>query len=587
MEPRLLLYSATGNAWPNPQTVTISFMPDGTNLGSATSNLQATFNANPNLVGRWQGQILQAAQLWAQQTNLNFVVVPDDGAPSGSGPDQQGDPNHGDIRIGGYNFGTATLARANQPPPVNNFSIAGDINFNTGEAFNIGTTYDLSTVATHEIGHALGLDHTSVSSSPLEYATYTGRKPLLTADDIAGIRSIYSAGGARATDVFAGANVSRATAANLNTRIGAGPTALVPDLNIATAGQAETFTFTAPSGASGPLVVSVQSSGLSLLVPKLTVGTASGTILGTAVGTGPTGSTISVTVPNVAPNQQFYIQVLGADASAFGTGRFALGLGFNGQPAPTEASPIVPYASGAVYTSGGGLAYIIASSDDYSIGAPTITGVGAQGAASLSLQGTAPAGETVRVYQDGVLAGTATADDSNTWTFALTDPAVAAGSHAFTADAIDPAGNVTPLSSPYAVTVAPRATSAFAVDGLSAFSSIAPAVAVGATGDQTISGTADSGSTINLYTPGIAHPIATATAQVQAHVHGHGHAHGHGQARWSVTVPQGTLAQGAYRVVATSTNAAGSATIVSRPFILTVSHSGAAHLAGARRPVRH
>ena len=29
--------------------------------------------------------ILQAAQTWAQKTNINFVVVPDDGAPTGSG----------------------------------------------------------------------------------------------------------------------------------------------------------------------------------------------------------------------------------------------------------------------------------------------------------------------------------------------------------------------------------------------------------------------------------------------------------------------------------------------------------------------
>ena len=56
----------------------------------------------------------------------------------------------GDIRIGGYNYGpgVSTLAWSFQPPPVNNTSLAGDIQFNTGEAFNIGATYDLNTVAT-------------------------------------------------------------------------------------------------------------------------------------------------------------------------------------------------------------------------------------------------------------------------------------------------------------------------------------------------------------------------------------------------------------------------------------------------------
>src|SRR3954471_2128365 len=95
LESRLVLYSATGNAWLNPATITISFVPDGTSLGGATSNLVSAFNSNPALNGRWQDQILKAAQVWAQRTNINFAVVPDDGAPSGAGDYQQGDPNHG------------------------------------------------------------------------------------------------------------------------------------------------------------------------------------------------------------------------------------------------------------------------------------------------------------------------------------------------------------------------------------------------------------------------------------------------------------------------------------------------------------
>src|ERR1700722_5421455 len=77
LESRVVLYSASGNLWPNPQLITISFMPDGTNLGSVGSSLQSTFNNNAKLKGQWQNIILKAAQVWGQQTNINFAVVPD------------------------------------------------------------------------------------------------------------------------------------------------------------------------------------------------------------------------------------------------------------------------------------------------------------------------------------------------------------------------------------------------------------------------------------------------------------------------------------------------------------------------------
>src|SRR4051812_21463575 len=121
LEPRVVLYSATGNAWLNPALITISFMPDGTDLGGATSNLISSFDSKPALAGRWQSQVLRAAQVWAQQTTINFVVVPGVGAPAGGGDDQQGSPTHGDTRISGYNFENSALGPAGQPPPINNF----------------------------------------------------------------------------------------------------------------------------------------------------------------------------------------------------------------------------------------------------------------------------------------------------------------------------------------------------------------------------------------------------------------------------------------------------------------------------------
>ncbi len=243
LEARVVLYSASGNVWMNPTVITISFMPDGTNLGGVTSNLSASFNSKPALVGKWQSEILRAAQVWAEQTNINLALVPDNGQPSGTGLYQKGDPRYGDIRIGGYNFGNSTLARAYMPPPVNNYSIAGDVVLNTGMTYNINETYDLFTVATHEIGHSLGLRHSTVAQAQ-EFATYNAIKRALNGDDVAGIRASYSPGASRGADWFDadGTNETMATADSITT----GLTSTLRDLDITSTADIDYYRFQVP-----------------------------------------------------------------------------------------------------------------------------------------------------------------------------------------------------------------------------------------------------------------------------------------------------------------------------------------------------
>src|SRR5262249_13620921 len=192
LEARTVPYSASGNLWPQPGLITLSFQPDGTDLGGQSSNLISTFNADFGSASAWQNAVLKAAQSWAQQANVNFAVVSDSGAVSGTGSYQQGDPGMGDIRIGGFDFGNSSnLGMAFMPPSVNNYSVAGDVTFNTAQVFNInGLDYDLYTVALHELGHALGLNH-STSTSAIMYPIYQGVQYGLYSDDIAGIQSIY------------------------------------------------------------------------------------------------------------------------------------------------------------------------------------------------------------------------------------------------------------------------------------------------------------------------------------------------------------------------------------------------------------
>jgi len=199
LESRITPYSVSGNAWTHPELITLSFAPDNTVWASLNgtltgSNLFASFDSSFASTDEWQHEILRAAQVWAEQANLNFTVVTDNGADIGSGSYQQGDPNHGDIRFGGYDFGAGntTVAQAYAPPPANNYDLAGDVKFNTAEVFTIGTTFDLFTVASHEIGHALGLSH-STNSRAIMFSTYGSAFLSLYSDDISGIKAIYGA----------------------------------------------------------------------------------------------------------------------------------------------------------------------------------------------------------------------------------------------------------------------------------------------------------------------------------------------------------------------------------------------------------
>jgi hypothetical protein len=358
LESRTVPYAASGNAWPHPQLVTVSFEPDGTDLGGQSSDLFASFNAAFGSPSAWQTPILKALQTWAQQTNLNFAVVADNGAPSGSGSYQQGDPGFGDLRIGGFDFGGSdVLALGYLPPPVNNYSVAGDISFNTGQVFNInGLDYDLYTVALHEFGHALGLDHSGTSAAVM-YPYYQGVESGLYADDVAGIRGIYSGGNARSPGAYdAAGNDSFTTASDLTPQINPTTlTALVNNLDITSTSDVDYYQFTVPAGTTGTLKLSVQSSGLSLLAPRVRVYNAWQGQLATAAGSGFSGSTVTLNVSVVA-GQTYYVRVGAANNTAFGTGAYGLALNFGTGTTPAVTPPNTQTANGSPLNGGGGLA---------------------------------------------------------------------------------------------------------------------------------------------------------------------------------------------------------------------------------------
>jgi hypothetical protein len=130
-------------------------------------------------------------------------------------------------------------------------------------------------------------------------------------------------------------------------------------------GGTEYYTFTVPANAPSNFTVYVQSAGLSLLRPQVTVYAADqSTVLGSASGAGSYGgANLSVQVNNAVPGQQYYVAVTGADATAFGTGNYNLTVNFGSGSAPTVTSPVTPLVNGAVLSAGGGLALTVVQAE--------------------------------------------------------------------------------------------------------------------------------------------------------------------------------------------------------------------------------
>jgi Matrixin len=195
MEDRLTP-AGFGNAWVDTN-LTVSFAPDGTDVGGTSSSLYRTLGgrATPD---EWQGAIAAAFQTWIAPTNLNFAIVPDDGRPVGTPGPVQGSPFVGDIRITARPLSDNVLAIANPFDLISPW--AGEIVLNSNKVFDTDGSADancLYTVMLHEIGHALGLPGSADSGSVMN--EYGGRVSALSPQDVAAVQALY---GTRQEDRF-------------------------------------------------------------------------------------------------------------------------------------------------------------------------------------------------------------------------------------------------------------------------------------------------------------------------------------------------------------------------------------------------
>jgi hypothetical protein len=153
-------------------------------------DFRPTIMGQPNVITPWQaGLAVSAFQAWSSVSNLHFIQ--NTWAPEtqiiniGASPF---DGQWGILGQGGYNYTNAggfwhiaggivdMDANENWDPIIGNGNTQG--------------TFDFFTVAAHEVGHALGLDH-SGNGNDLMYPYYTGEKTWTSATDVANVQSLY------------------------------------------------------------------------------------------------------------------------------------------------------------------------------------------------------------------------------------------------------------------------------------------------------------------------------------------------------------------------------------------------------------
>ncbi len=321
-------YTLMGGQWDNSQTITYSIAPDGVNWDQGTNNVNSSLNTEYGGTG-WQALVARALQTWASVTNLNFSQVADGPYPFNAPGINQGDPYFGDIRIGGYNFGTtSTIARTYGPPP-NGQTAAGDVELNTGFNFAPGSHYDLESVLLHEVGHSLGLGESPQPSSVM-YSNYEGARQSLSAYDVEGIQSIY---GARLPDIYQGQGlaISPTTALDLTPVLNANEQGQLAGLSLQTIGDVEYFSVVAPALTGATLDVAAIAQGFSLLSPKISViDPATGATLATAAHPDQYGDLALASVPGVQAGHRYVIAVTGATNDVFSIGSYGIELGFFG-----------------------------------------------------------------------------------------------------------------------------------------------------------------------------------------------------------------------------------------------------------------
>ena len=321
-----------GVPWSDPSHLTLSFVPDGTAIAGHTSTLSQFLGASqPSAT--WQRDILRAFQTWAVNGNINIGLVPDLGQPLGVAGRSQHDARFGDVRVGAQAMAPDALSISVPNDPSVSSTLTGDVLINTLDKFD-GHSMDLFAVMLHEAGHSFGLDHGTDPKSPL-FSQYLGTSKL-TVGDIASLQSLY---GTRAPDANEGSggndSISRATTIQSPGGF-TGATPLVAFGDVTTNKDVDVFSLKAPNGYKGPVTFRLQSAGISLLAPHLSILDGKGKIVGDAQAASDLGDVVTIHLNSVDPNATYFLKVQGASNDVFGIGGYGVAVTFD---AATKVRP--------------------------------------------------------------------------------------------------------------------------------------------------------------------------------------------------------------------------------------------------------
>jgi len=173
--------------------VTWSLVSNGTGIAGALGGGTETALSN-FLYGSFETDLRAAFAAWSAVANINFIEVTD---PPNS---LIGIATYPDIRIGGaYIDGAGTMLAGTFT--LEGDPVSGEIVFDTADA-SFFDAHSFFLVATHEIGHAIGLDHNEFDPNVLMYPYYNGALSGPMADDIAGAQAIYGAAQPGAAKVY-------------------------------------------------------------------------------------------------------------------------------------------------------------------------------------------------------------------------------------------------------------------------------------------------------------------------------------------------------------------------------------------------